>query len=164
MLLPCVVPCVLAFLHFTTEDQAVCGEDLWPPRQEDYFSLWTFWRTQNIHWQAQIKAHRQIFDKLSNNLPSTLRFKVGLRSDKKMRLVPLLVWHSYDPAFFIHTELMVRLFPCTVSRLPSLYHTNSHPIEMFMWQSNETESSVYIRLCSGDWISWTLGFVSEGSC
>lgn len=43
MLSPCVVPCVQAFLHTTTELQAVCGEGLWPASQQDDFSLRTLW-------------------------------------------------------------------------------------------------------------------------
>lgn len=128
--------------------------------------IWAFGRsevTQNSHSQSPIKTHGQIFGKFCNNLPSTLRFIVELGSEEKMRLVPLLVWHLYDPALFSKTELMVRLFPDTVMGLPSLYHRNSHPVETFMWQRNETESSVCIRVWSGDWISWTLGFVSVES-
>lgn len=124
---------------------------------------WDALKWHESHWQAQIKTHKQIFAKLSSNLPSTLSFLVGLGSEEKMRLVPLLVWHWYAPASFTNTELMVRLFPGTVSGRPSLYHRNSHSVEMFMWQRNETESSVCMRVCSGDCISWTLGFVSEGS-
>lgn len=69
---------------------------------------------------------------LSNNQPSTLRLIAGLGSEEKMKLVPLLVWHLYDPALFSKTELIVRLFPGTAMGLPSLYHRNSHPVEMFM--------------------------------
>lgn len=129
--------------------------------------IWAFGRTKltkNSHSQVPIKKQGQIFEKLSNNLPLILRFIVGLRSEEKPELDPLLVWHLYNPASSSKTELMVRLFPDTGTGLSSLYHRNSHPVETFMWQRSETESSVCIRVWSGDWISWALGFVSEGSC
>lgn len=129
--------------------------------------IWAFGRselTQNSHSQAPIKTHGQILGKFINNLPLTLSFIIGLGSEMNMWLVPLLVLHLYDPVLSSKTELMVRLFPDTVMGLSSLYHRNSHPVETFMWQRNETESSVCIRVWSVDWISWTLGFVSEESC
>lgn len=158
MLLPCVVPYVLAFKHTTSEHQAVRGENLWPASQEENFSLRTLWSATK---QAQIKTCRQIFDKLSWNSRSTLRFLVSLLSEKKMGSVPLIGWHLYDPEFFTNKELMVRLFPDAESLLPSWYHRNLHPYETFMWQRNETASPVCNRSSAGNWLSWGLGFVSE---
>lgn len=105
--LPCVVPSVLTFLHPTLEHQAVRGEDLWPTSQQDYRSLWALCRNTIKGVTNTLNTYTKLWAGRNKNAPCTSSLTTWLWSEWRTAWLPLLVWHLYDPVFFVPTEVMV---------------------------------------------------------